>query len=29
MQHYISEAPEASDADDIRNHIASLESQAR
>jgi regulator of sirC expression with transglutaminase-like and TPR domain len=29
MQHYISEAPEASDAEDIRNHIATLESQAR
>ena len=29
MQHYISEAPEASDAEEIRNHIATLESQAR
>jgi regulator of sirC expression with transglutaminase-like and TPR domain len=29
MQHYISEAPEASDAEEIRNHIATLESQSR
>jgi regulator of sirC expression with transglutaminase-like and TPR domain len=29
MQQYISEAPEASDAEEIRNHIATLESQAR
>jgi regulator of sirC expression with transglutaminase-like and TPR domain len=29
MQQYISEAPEASDAEEIRSHIATLESQAR